>query len=279
MGYKTLTTILTSDADLDATLEAAVSLARHHDAHLDVCCLGVDSTHVSGFYAASSVTFYQEGLERTRAEAEKREARVRDRLRTADIRWGTDIAVVTPPWLGSYVGLRARFSDLMVLPRPYGRDRGVNDEAVIESSLFDGKAPVLILPKGIERLGGFERIVLAWNESDEALRAARRALPLLRTAELVSVAIIDPPAYGPEGGDPGGLLTKMLARHGVRAEVSVLARTMPTVAETLKRHVADTNAGLLVMGAYGHSRLREAILGGATRDMLEKSEIPVFLAH
>jgi nucleotide-binding universal stress UspA family protein len=68
-------------------------------------------------------------------------------------------------------------------------------------------------------------------------------------------------------------------RHGVRAEVSVLARTLPRVSEVLARQVRDLDAGMLVMGAYGHSRFREAILGGATRDMLEAAEVPVFLAH
>jgi nucleotide-binding universal stress UspA family protein len=71
----------------------------------------------------------------------------------------------------------------------------------------------------------------------------------------------------------------MLVRHGVKAEVSVLAKTRPSVSDVLVRHLRDQNADLLVMGAYGHSRFREAILGGATRDMLEMAEGPVFLAH
>ena len=71
----------------------------------------------------------------------------------------------------------------------------------------------------------------------------------------------------------------MLVRHGVHAEVSVLARDLPRVSDVLTRHAMDTDADLLVMGAYGHSRFREAILGGSTRNMLEKTEIPVLMAH
>jgi nucleotide-binding universal stress UspA family protein len=71
----------------------------------------------------------------------------------------------------------------------------------------------------------------------------------------------------------------MLSRHGVRAEVSVLAKTMPRVCDILTRHARDIDADLLVMGAYGHSRFRESILGGATRNMLEMAQIPVFMAH
>jgi nucleotide-binding universal stress UspA family protein len=71
----------------------------------------------------------------------------------------------------------------------------------------------------------------------------------------------------------------MLSRHGIKAEVTVLAKTMPRVSDVLLRHVTDENADMLVMGAYGHSRFREAIMGGATRDLLEKAKVPVFLAH
>ena len=95
----------------------------------------------------------------------------------------------------------------------------------------------------------------------------------------VDVAIIDPPTHGPDRSDPGGQLSQMLVRHGVRAQVSVLAKTMPRVSDILCRHCGDKNADLLVMGAYGHSRFRESILGGATRNMLENSEVPVLLAH
>lgn len=279
MGYRTLTTIIASDTGLRDTVNAAISFARQHDAHLDVCCLGVDNTQAAGFYAGAPAMIYQEALDQARAVAEALEAQARDILRNADVRWGTDSAVVTLGGLGAYVGLRARFSDLVILPRPYGHDRGINDEAVIEAALFDGQAAVLVLPEGLDRIAAFERIVLAWNQSNEALRAARRSLPLLKAADQVNIVVIDPPTHGPERSDPGGLLTQMLARHGVRAEVSVLARTMPSVSETLQRHVTDQDADLLVMGAYGHSRLREAILGGATRDMLEGLKRPVFMAH
>ena len=111
------------------------------------------------------------------------------------------------------------------------------------------------------------------------MTATRRALPLLKQADAVVITVIDPPAFGPERSDPGGLLCQMLVRHGVKAEVSVLAKSLPRVSDILARQVRDLDADLLVMGAYGHSRFREAILGGATRNMLEQAEVPVFLAH
>jgi nucleotide-binding universal stress UspA family protein len=121
--------------------------------------------------------------------------------------------------------------------------------------------------------------VIAWNQSAEAMAAVRKALPILKQADLVSITVIDPPQTGVERSDPGGMLCQMLVRHGVKAEVTVLARTLPRVSDVLARHVRDSNADLLVMGAYGHSRFREAILGGATRNMLEQAEIPVLMAR
>ncbi|WP_297341387.1 universal stress protein, partial [Pseudophaeobacter sp.] len=101
----------------------------------------------------------------------------------------------------------------------------------------------------------------------------------LTAADLVRIVVIDPPQHGPERSDPGGMLAQMLARQGVKCEIDVLSKTMPRVSDILIRHAADTDAGMIVMGAYGHSRFREAILGGATRNMLENATVPIFLAH
>jgi nucleotide-binding universal stress UspA family protein len=95
----------------------------------------------------------------------------------------------------------------------------------------------------------------------------------------VDITVIDPPPHGVERSDPGGLLCQMLVRHGVHAEVTVLARSLPRVSDVLARHVLDEDADMLVMGAYGHSRLREFILGGVTRSLLREMTVPVLLSH
>ncbi len=279
MDYKSITTFIGSEAELDATLPAAMSFTQAQDGHLTTCLLGVDMTPAGGFYMGASPILLQETLERAQGDAEALEALARKRLERETLRWATESAVVQFGGLPGMVGLRARFSDLVIQSRPYGRDALPTQEAVVESALFEGNAAVLIVPEtGLGTKFG-ERIVVAWNQSNEALAAVRRALPLLRAADQVCIAIVNPPPHSPERSDPGGLLTQMLARHGVRAEVSVLAKTLPRVSDVLMRHMSDIDAGLLVMGAYGHSRLREAILGGATRNVLENTEWPVFLAH
>lgn len=279
MAYKSITTFLAGAAELETTLPPAIDFALRQDAHLSACLLGVDMTPAGGFYMGASPLLLQETLERAQADAGLLEKQARAHFANQPLRWSTESTVVQFGGLPALVGLRARFSDLVVQTRPYGRDALPTQEAVIEAALFEGQAAVLVAPETGLKPDFAERIVVAWNQSNEALNAVRRALPLLRQAAQVSIVIVNPPVHSPERSDPGGLLTQMLARHGVRAEVSVLAKTLPRVSDVLMRHMADVDAGLLVMGAYGHSRLREAILGGATRNVLENSETPVFLAH
>jgi nucleotide-binding universal stress UspA family protein len=124
-----------------------------------------------------------------------------------------------------------------------------------------------------------ERVVIAWNESAEAMRAVRAALPLMAQARSVTVVVIDPPQHAPNRSDPGGALSQFLSRHGLRVEIEVLSRTLPRISDVLLRHVAESGADLVIMGAYGHSRFREAILGGATRAMLEQQQVAVLMAR
>lgn len=282
MAYKTLLTIATSAERCDLAITGAAAIATAHDAHLDILALGVDRTQVGYSYVGSGAVILQAALERSEQEAKEIEAAARKAVGEQDptLRWTVEAAVSQLGALTDLVAQRARFADLVILPRPYGPNQGAEAEAVIEAALFEGHAPVLVLPdSGAGRAPNPRRVAIAWNQSAEAMAAVRQALPILKAADLVSIVVIDPPQHGPERSDPGGMLCQMLVRHGVKAEVTVLARTLPRISDVLARHVRDMNADLLVMGAYGHSRFREAILGGATRNMLEKAEVPVLMAH
>lgn len=279
MAYKTILTIVTEMAAANAQIDTAVQLARRQDAHLDILCMGVDRTQTGYYYAGASAFVQQDAIERSQQEARDIETAVRDRMAGEDIRWSSEAIVAQIGAIGAVTGMRARFADLVVSGKPYGEGRGLELEATLEAALFEGQCPVFLVPDGYTHVVPARRVVVAWNQSDEALDAVKKALPFLKAAELVDITVIDPPAHGPERSDPGGQLSQYLARHGVKAEVSVLAKTMPRISDVLNRHVRDTNADLVVMGAYGHSRFREAILGGATRHMLELADTPVVMAH
>jgi nucleotide-binding universal stress UspA family protein len=279
MAYKSLLTVATRPAAVEAALAAAIPLARKWDAHLSVLCIGIEQVFVDTYFAGASIAVRQDLFDAAKAAEAKVEAVARARLTPEDIRWSVEGAISQPGLLATLVATHARFADLVILSKPYGAEAGDDEVAITEAALFDGHAPVLILPEGGLDPAFSERIVVGWNESNEAMSAVRAAMPLLSAARMVDIAVIDPRPHGPERSDPGGGLSEMLARHGARTEVSVLAKTLPRVSEILSRHAMDRQAGLIVMGAYSHSRIREAILGGATRAMLEVSKVPVLMAR
>lgn len=281
MAYKSLLTVTTAPEGVQGTVTAAAQIAQAMDAHLDALALGVDRTQIGYSYVGSGAVVIAAAMDRAEGEAREAEAALNAAVgaQTPTLRSAVETVVTQLGALTEVVAARARYADLTVLPLPYGKDRGIEDEAITEAALFEGMSPVLIVPPGGMGSATPKRIVVAWNQSREALVAARRAMPFLKRAETVQIVVVDPPPHGPERSDPGGLLCQLLVRHGVKAEVTVLARTLPRVSEVLARQARDLDAGMLVMGAYGHSRFREAILGGATRNMLEAAELPVFLAH
>lgn len=281
MSFKSILSVVTDGTPIAQTIASAARFCAQTDGHLDVLALGVDRTQVGYSYIGSSAAIMQVSLDRAEDDARTLEKAVKSAIKSEgpELRSSIEAAVTQLGALTDLVAQRARFADLVILARPYGKGQGAEAEAVVEAAMFEGQAPVLVLPETAAVTAAPRRIVIAWNQSREAMAAVRAALPLLKQAELVTITVIDPPAHGPERSDPGGMLCQMLVRHGIRAEVTVLARTLPRVSDVLLRHVVDTSADMLVMGAYGHSRFREAILGGATRNMLEQATIPVLMAH
>ncbi|NOD32740.1 universal stress protein [Ruegeria atlantica] len=279
MTYKSLLTVMTETQTAPAALAQMVALAESQDAHAEALCLGVDRSQTGYYYAGANALIVQETLSRANAEAQELLNFANDYLGKSGVRWSAEHGVAQIADIGRHVAHRARFSDLVVLPHPYGKDRGAEAEPIIEAAMFEGHCPVLVVPDDVEPLSVPRNIMIGWNESVEAMCAIRHALPFLKKAELVRIVVIDPPRHGPDRSDPGGMLSQMLARHGVKCEIDVLSKSMTRVSDILNRHASDTESDLIVMGAYGHSRFREAILGGATRNMLEQSTVPVFLAH
>lgn len=278
MGYKTIFTVVMGDPGESTLLQGAVAMAEAHGAHLDILSLGVDPSTPGYYYAGANAMIEQQSLDRARSDAVDAGERVTAFMEGRAVRWTGMTAVAQIGSISQIVGAQARFADLVVLPKPYGENRSTADEAVLEAALFSAHVPVLVLPEG-SAVSQPRRVVIGWNESAEAMGAIRAALPMIVAADVADIVIVDPPRHSADRSDPGGFLSQMLARHGARPEVSVIAGTMPRVADVLARHCLDRNADLMVMGAYGHSRFREALLGGATRDALERATLPVLMYH
>lgn len=279
MAYKTLTTIVTDREADAAALAAAREMAERRSAHLDVHCLGIDPARYEPLPVGSAAVIMETGASEARARAEELESWVRETLPSDMASLGIEGSVVPNLGLDAAAARLARYSDLVVAAKPYGDGRHPSQVAVLEAVLFGTGAPVLVVPPSEKPLPSFDRIAVAWNESDEAMAAVRKALPLLVAAERVDIVLVDPPSHSPERSDPGGAICVMLARHGVRAEVSILSRTLPRVSDVILRFLKEQGSDLLVMGAYGHSRFRETILGGTTRNILKHMTVPVLMAH
>jgi nucleotide-binding universal stress UspA family protein len=278
MTYPNIATFLSASRDPGPGFDAAIALARRQDAHLRVVAPGIDRISGAYSYGGTSAIMMQENAEAAQAEAAGLHARIEARLAALPLRWEVCDAVVQAPALSRHLAEQLRLCDLFVHSSPYQRPPDEDGIAALEAALFGAGVPTLVVPPGTEPEIAPDRVLIAWNESDEALRAVRGALPFLRAASEVAIVLVDPTRRAGRA-EPGGALATYLTRHGIQAEVSVLARAEPDVANILIRRARESGAGLIVMGAYGHSRLREAMVGGATRHMLERAPLPVLMAH
>jgi nucleotide-binding universal stress UspA family protein len=169
----------------------------------------------------------------------------------------------------------ARLRDLTLIPLPEG---DYVDQWYAESVIFGSGRPVMVIPAAPRRAPALDTVAVAWDFSRPAARAVWDALPILEKAKVVravtvtSEKVIDSTRSAEE-------LAKHLARHGVSVVLDKYDAQGRTIGEALEAYVAAQGADLLVMGAYGHSRLREFVLGGATKSMLGRPPLPVLLSH
>jgi len=168
----------------------------------------------------------------------------------------------------------ARCTDLTIVGQADLAAHGVDDTALIEAAFMDSGRPALVVPRQGPAVLPPRRAIVAWDGSREAARAANDAIPLLQLAEFVLV--VD----ARDAGDHlGAELVAHLVRHEVKAELRQVASSGSGIAEILLAQAHADAADLLVMGGYGHSRLREMMLGGTTRSILEHMSLPVLFSH
>lgn len=278
MAYKSVMTVWDGRNREKSVLELACKMTSRENGHLSILCLGFDRTSPGLYYAGASPFAMNESLEMARNNADAYKAEVEDFMSTREMNWSCQKIIAQIGGIPHMVGRAARFNDLVVLPQPYGGNQSEEAVATLEAALFDGHTPVLVCPTEKSSTPG-KKVVVAWNESAEAMAAIKAGLPFIRNADAVDIAIVEPGPRDETVSEPGHHLSQMLVRHGAKVNVSILAKSSSHVATTLLQHARDIDADMIVMGAYGHSRFRQSIIGGATRDMLKDIQIPVFMAH
>jgi nucleotide-binding universal stress UspA family protein len=176
----------------------------------------------------------------------------------------------------SEFGRIARRFDVAVVGQAK-REHGASEELMIEGALFESGRPVIVVPYIQNQDLTLDHVVVCWDGGRTAARATADALPFLKRAKKVEILVVEEARK--QSQVTGARLSEHLARHGVAVEVKRVARAGIGVEAAILSHAADTGADFLVMGGYGHSRLREFILGGVTRSILTSMTAPVLMSH
>lgn len=273
MTYKTILVHCDEQPRALARIELAIDLALRHDAHL----IGMAVEPVPQL--PIDVTALPSGDILTLLERDNKA-----RLAGAKVMFQreTVAAGITAEFIERVddpieaFATAARYADLVVVGQRAEDSRIPN---LADSVAIASGRPVIAVPYiGYSKPVG-ERVLLAWNASLQATRAATAAMPLLAKARQVTMLVVDGQGDPAHGDEPGADAARWLARHGVNVEVHREASGGTDPGNVILSRVLDFDADLIVMGIYGHSRVREFVLGGASATILSSMTIPVLMAH
>lgn len=279
MAYRDLLLLLDERAGDEAALAAAVDLAARHEAHLTALFPAIE-TPLPAFVAAQMTRSLRE---QQRRHLDDRAGEARARFEAACKRNGVSsewrqVTMLTGDAFETLTR-HARYADLVIAGQP-PLEHGDTDRAeLLQDMVLGCGRPMLVVPVIGAPAGFGGKAMVAWDSGREAARAVADALPLLQQAQRVEVVTVDARHRRSHGEEPGADIARHLARHGVKVEVAQLESGSLAVGDLLLNRAADNGLDLLVMGAYAHSRLRDFVLGGVTRHMLDHMTLPVFLAH
>ena len=278
MSYKSILVQVDHTKACPARIDAAIDLALRHEAHLTGLCLIIEPTGASFVRGYLPPEILEAATKQAEEAAKERLARFSAAAERNQLSFDTRIDRGFDVEVAEIFGLHARYADLAVAGQE-DPDESLPGQQPGPLVLSCGR-PVLLIPYiGAGKTLG-QRVVVAWDASREAARAVRDALPILKQASSVQVVSVNPRSADFGHGDvPGADIALYLARHGVEVDVQRIETRDLDVGNALLSHVAGAAADLLVMGGYGHSRLREIMLGGATRTILHDMTVPVLMAH
>ncbi|WP_347264016.1 universal stress protein [Nitrobacter sp.] len=269
---------LERDPSRDIVRDFAASIAEMFSAHLTgvsfAFAASIPNYIAPNFPASSLADLFAESETAARGAIDRFEIAIKRSALSAEPRLVLHTEFGPPKAFSEM----ARCFDLSIIMQS-DDDNGIDNSALIEATLFDSGRPIIVVPY-IQRDGvKLDRIMCCWDGSRAAVRAINDALPLLRKANAVELFIVENEKTARESISGGIEIGKHLARHDIKVELETTPAADIDVANTILSHVADCSASWLVMGGYGHSRLREFILGGATLGMLATMTVPVFMSH
>lgn len=262
----------------DSVRDYGISIANTFGAHLSGVVFS-DSPHIPDYMmldlpASVLQNILAENEKSARAAIERLDAAVKGSLLSVERRLITRNNLGTPAAFSSM----ARRYDLSVVMQS-DDDSGIDNSILIEAALFDSGRPVVVVP--YTQKGGVDisRVVCCWDGGSAASRAINDALPFLKMAGAVELFIVVNEKMDGDKSVSGVEMKNHLARHDIKVDIITTPADDVDVTNVILSHVADCSAGMIVMGGYGHSRLREFVLGGVTRGMLSSMTVPVFMSH
>ncbi len=276
MSIKTILAVLGAK-HAAADVGQAVELARESDSHLSILVLGAALSPVTADYPLTTAWLEErqneiDELTSVRVEAEAL-------CQKNGVSYDVDQIYDDRFILENNLCTRSLYADIVLAGNGIRKDGDLR-KTVIAATVFDARSPLVFLAPELKATLKPKKVLLAWNSRPEAARAAKEALPLLVGADAVHIVLVDPDAsYYSNGGEPGADVATFLSRHGVKAVVEQVASADRRIEAVLRQRAREIGCDMIVMGAYGHSRLRERIFGGVTASILEECQIPVFLTR
>lgn len=267
---------LETNSARDAARDYAISVAGLFKAHLTGVALAYEPVNPGTIFNGVAASIIAQHRDKLRAAARTARDQFANAAQNAGLLSQAHVLELGLAGVAATFGKMARHYDLSIIgqARP---DSEATEEAIIEGALFESGRPVLIVPY-IQKTGiKLDRVMVCWDGSRNAARAVADALPLLRHAGAVEIVTID--AVERRNEVAGADIAEHLARHGLKIELKSVTDKTNDVTSAILNRAADSCADFVVMGGYGHSQLREFILGGATRGMLRSMTVPTLMAH
>ncbi len=263
----------------DDDLNYAINFCEGIGAHLSAFVVSYSPPLPMGEYGLAASDIWAQDRQESMEKLAARVAIIEAIMAKAGVSADVESAYSDANWLGEDIARRAMYSDITLLGAGLNNNDAF-DTTVVDGTLFGARNPILVVPAGAKLSPLPKRVMIAWDSRVEASRAVHEALDLLVRAEEVHVILVDPQALTDKNGsEPGADIAAYLARHGINVTVERLPSAGHSVSDVLRQHAIDMTADMIVMGAYGHSRLRERIFGGVTKSMIDKPPLPLFMAR
>ncbi len=274
----------TPDSQLLPALRQAGNFDPQHSAHLEVLILAHSPTPpmAAGFGGGGIEIWGQEYSELDAALKQKKDETIQwieGAMETGAASFSVDVMIDLPGSISESVGRRMRYADMSLVPGKFDPDNDLWRSAFTGAITNTGR-PAMVLNEGELKTETCKQVLIAWDASPAASIAVHHAIPLMKSADDVQIAMVDPIVQTQEFGDePGAGLAAYLARHDIKATVCPIAGGGNPVSDVLLRQALDVNADLMVMGAYSHWRLQDWLFGSTTGQILERAACPLLLAR